>query len=55
MIIVEEVCDEARRRGYEKITVLWDPAEDGPEQFYLRVGFVKTGELFGEIVGTLKV
>ncbi|MBD8024271.1 GNAT family N-acetyltransferase [Microbacterium sp. Sa1CUA4] len=52
---VEQVREEARRRGYEKITVLWDPAEDGPERFYLRVGFEKTGELFGETVGTLKV
>jgi diamine N-acetyltransferase len=45
----------ARRRGYEKITVLWDPAEGGPERFYLRVGLEKTGELFGETVGTLRV
>lgn len=52
---VERVCDEARRRGYEQITVLWDPADDGPEKFYLRVGFEKTGELFGETVGTLAV
>lgn len=52
---VEQVCAEARRRGYDRITVLWDPAPDGPEQFYLRVGFEKTGELFGEVVGTLHV
>lgn len=52
---VEQVREEARRRGYDKITVLWDPADDGPGQFYLRVGFEKTGELFGETVGTLKV
>lgn len=52
---VERVRDEARRRGYEQITVLWDPADDGPEKFYLRVGFEKTGELFGETVGTLAV
>jgi diamine N-acetyltransferase len=48
-------CVTARKRGYEEITVLWDPAENGPERFYLRVGFRKTGELFGETVGTLKV
>ncbi|MGP3536078.1 GNAT family N-acetyltransferase [Microbacterium sp. RD1] len=50
---VEQVADEARRRGYERITVLWDPAPDGPEQFYLRVGFRPGGELFGETVGVL--
>lgn len=52
---VEQVRDEARRRGYEQITVLWNPAEDGPEQFYLRVGFEKSGELFGETVGVMRV
>jgi diamine N-acetyltransferase len=50
---VDRVADEARRRGYDRITVLWEPADDGPEGFYLRLGFVKTGELFGETVGTL--
>ena len=52
---VEQVREEARRRGYDQITVLWDPAPDGPEQFYLRVGFQKAGELFGETVGVLPV
>ena len=52
---VEQVREEARRRGYDQITVLWDPAPDGPEQFYLRVGFQKTGELFRETVGVLPV
>lgn len=52
---VDQVCEEARRRGYTQITVLWDPAPDGPEQFYLRLGFQKAGELFGETVGVLAV
>ncbi len=50
---VDQVAAEARRRGYDRITVLWEPAPDGPEGFYLSVGFEKTGELFGETVGTL--
>lgn len=52
---VEQVAAEARRRGYDKITVLWEPGADGPEQFYLKVGFRITGELFGETVGELAV
>ncbi len=52
---VEEVAAEARRRGYDRITVLWVSGEDGPEQFYLRVGFRKIGELFGEVVGELRL
>lgn len=51
---VEQVAAEARARGYERISVLWVPAPDGPEGFYLRVGFVPTGEtLFGQRVGVL--
>ena len=49
---VESVADEARRRGRSRLTVLWEKGEDGPEGFYLRLGFVPTGELFGETVGT---
>jgi diamine N-acetyltransferase len=52
---VEQVAAEARRRGVERITVLWNPAEDGPEGFYLRVGFEKVGEMYGETVGALTV
>jgi diamine N-acetyltransferase len=53
---VEQVVSEARRRGVSRITVLWIPADDGPEGFYLKVGFRKTGkELFGEVVGVLDV
>ncbi|SIT72186.1 GNAT family N-acetyltransferase [Microbacterium sp. RU33B] len=52
---VEQIAAEARRRGYDKITVLWEPGADGPEQFYLKVGFRITGELFGETVGELAV
>jgi diamine N-acetyltransferase len=50
---VDEVAAEARRRGYDSITVLWDPAPDGPGDFYLRVGFRVDGELFGQTVGVL--
>lgn len=53
---VQEVVAEARRRGFERITVLWEPGEDGPEGFYLKQGFVPTGEvLFGEVVGAMDV
>lgn len=50
---VEAVAVEARRRGVSRITVLWERGEGGPEEFYLRLGFVPTGELFGETVGAL--
>jgi len=53
---VEQVADEARRRGVDTITVLWEPGPKGPEAFYLKLGFVPTGEeLFGERVGKLRL
>jgi diamine N-acetyltransferase len=51
---VEALAEEARMRGVDRITVLWERGEGGPEGFYLKLGFVPTGEeLFGEVVGAL--
>ncbi len=53
---VGEVAAEARRRGVDRITVLWERGENSPEGFYLRCGFAPTGEeLFGEVVGVLQL
>lgn len=49
---VEAVCDEVRRRGGTEAYVTWEPGDHGPEEFYLRLGFRRTGELSGhQIVG----
>lgn len=49
---VEAIAAEARRRGLQRITVLWIQGDGGPEGFYLRLGFAPTGEVIGgEIVG----
>ncbi|WP_410568943.1 GNAT family N-acetyltransferase [Amycolatopsis sp. cmx-4-61] len=51
---VETVLDEARRRGEKVATVLWLPGDDGPERFYLKLGFRPTGQSHhGEVVGRL--
>ncbi|MFB4282870.1 MULTISPECIES: GNAT family N-acetyltransferase [unclassified Nonomuraea] len=51
---VRAVCEEARRRGHRRVTVLWERGTGGPERFYLRLGFKPTGEvLYGETVGEL--
>ena len=50
---VRAVAEEARRRGSERLTVLWVRHDHGPEGFYLRMGFRPTGELFGQVVGEL--
>jgi hydroxyquinol 1,2-dioxygenase len=49
---VDAFCDEARRRGHRRVTVSWAEHDYGPEGFYLRLGFRKTGEIrYGEVVG----
>lgn len=51
---VEQVLAEARRRGLRRATVLWRPEPNGPEKFYLRLGFRPTGQIFhDEIVGEI--
>jgi diamine N-acetyltransferase len=51
---IEGVCAEARRRGHRRVTVSWHDEPHGPEGFYRRLGFRRTGALNqGEIVGEL--
>ncbi|OEJ29208.1 GNAT family N-acetyltransferase [Streptomyces agglomeratus] len=45
---VEAVAAEIRRRGGSRVTTTWHPGEDGPECFYLRLGFRPTGEMSGD-------
>ncbi|MFC8077708.1 GNAT family N-acetyltransferase [Streptomyces sp. NPDC057307] len=53
---VESVAAEIRRRGGTKLTATWEPGEDGPEPFYLGLGFRLTGETSGgETVGELEL
>lgn len=52
---IDAVAQEARRRGQTRLTVLWEKGPDGPEGFYLRLGFVPVGELFGEVVGAKQI
>ncbi|MCI3272186.1 GNAT family N-acetyltransferase [Streptomyces cylindrosporus] len=51
---VESVAAEIRRRGGEQCYVTWHPGPDGPEGFYLGLGFRTTGETSGgQTVGVL--
>lgn len=50
------LAEEAKNRGFDHITALWEPGDDGPEDFFLRVGFVITGQSqYGENIGTLSI
>lgn len=51
---VMALADEARSRGFDRLTVLWESGEDGPGDFFLRLGFVVIGETqYGENFGAL--
>ncbi|MFF9016458.1 GNAT family N-acetyltransferase [Streptomyces sp. NPDC014870] len=53
---VEAVRQEIRRRGGDEpsMYVTWEPGENGPEGFYLGLGFRATGETSGrQTVGAL--
>jgi diamine N-acetyltransferase len=48
---VERLCEEAMRRGESRLTVSYDLGKHGPEGFYRRLGFRRTGErVNGEVV-----
>ncbi|MGQ4489347.1 GNAT family N-acetyltransferase [Streptomyces sp. 372A] len=50
------VGDEIRRRGGTRMYVTWHPGDDGPEGFYLGLGFRPTGETSGDqTVGVLEL
>jgi len=53
---VGSVAAEIRRRGGARMTTTWHPGADGPERFYLKLGFQPTGEMSGDqTVGELDV
>lgn len=52
---VGAVAAEIRRRGGTRLIATWHPGDDGPERFYLGLGFRLTGETSGgETVGALE-
>ena len=54
--VVLSAADEARKRGYSKLTVIWEPGDDGPEEFFLRVGFSVIGQTqYGENIGAMNL
>ncbi|AOR33608.1 GNAT family N-acetyltransferase [Streptomyces fodineus] len=53
---VDSVADLIRRREGKEMYVTWHPGPDGPEEFYLRLGFRKNGETSGgQTVGVLEL
>ncbi|MHB1171243.1 MAG: GNAT family N-acetyltransferase [Lacisediminihabitans sp.] len=53
---VRALAEEARSRGFHRLTVIWESGEDGPEEFFLRIGFTIVGQTqYGENIGALEI
>jgi len=53
---VEALLDEARKRGMDKVNVIYEAGEGGPEAFFKRVGFTPVGETeYGEVIAEIKL
>ena len=53
---VQALIEEARSRGVDRLTVLWERGEDGPEEFFLHMGFKPVGETpYDEVIGAIEL
>jgi diamine N-acetyltransferase len=51
---VQGLADEARSRGFERLTVMYEPGEAGPDAFFRAIGFEVVGETsYGEHLAAL--
>lgn len=51
---VESLLAEARARGVDRVHVMYEGGEDGPEAFFERVGFTPVGETeYGEVIAEI--
>lgn len=54
--LAHALAEEAKRRGFDRITVLWEPGEEGPGEFFHRIGFRDVGESqYGDVIGALQL
>ena len=50
------LADEARSRGFDQLSAVWEPGDDGPDRFFRGVGFEVVDETqYGECFGVLKL
>ena len=53
---VEAVIEEAADRGFSTLTALWSGDEEGPGEFFRRLGFQETGVTeYGDTIGSLSL
>lgn len=52
--IVGELKKHAAEQGFDHVDVMYEAGEEGPEQFFQRVGFSPVGETeYGEVIATI--
>ena len=53
---LESLLAEARARGMNHVNVIYEPGEEGPEAFFLAVGFTPVGETeYGEVISEIRL
>lgn len=53
---IEAVKQEALARGFDHLTVLWQAGDEGPGNFFHKLGFIETGQSdFGDVIGSLQL
>ncbi|GAA2987912.1 diamine N-acetyltransferase [Microbacterium terrae] len=53
---VEKLIDEARERGMDRVNVIYEAGDGGPEAFFQRVGFTPVGETeYGEVIAEIRL
>lgn len=53
---IEKLLDEARTRGMDRVDVIYEAGEGGPDVFFTRVGFVPVGETeYGEVIAEIRL
>jgi diamine N-acetyltransferase len=51
---IEAVKREALRRGFHHLSVLWQAGDEGPGNFFRKLGFIETGQSdYGDAIGSL--
>ena len=53
---VEKLLEEARSRDLDRVNVIYEAGEGGPQAFFDRVGFTPVGETeYGEIIAEIRL
>lgn len=51
---IEAVKQEALRRGFDQLSVVWQADDEGPGNFFRKLGFIETGQSdYGDVIGSL--